>query len=314
MQGWAAPITAACSWATPSGSTTAADQWIAPQRRRIGYVSQDPALFPHLTTAANVEYGIGRRAGSAGSPASGVLETLGLDALRDRYPRQLSGGEAQRVALARAIATAPRLLLLDEPFAALDTPTRTHLRRQLRALIRQLQIPAVMVTHDRTEAMAIGDQMVVLAEGRVRQIGPVHEIFQRPSDPVVARSVGMESVIPAEVQRADHGLVELAVGTALLRAVDHESGTGTREVFACIRAEDVTLERAAPASASARNHLRGRITAIEAEGALDRVFLDCGFPLVALVTRHAREEMGLAEGMTIVAAIKATSIHLVARD
>lgn len=291
-----------------------AGRWVEPQQRHIGYVSQDPALFPHLKVAANVAYALGRLPASARQATDAIVEALGLDALRDRYPRQLSGGEAQRVALARAMARTPRLLLLDEPFAALDTPTRIHLRRQLRALIQRLQIPAVLVTHDRTEAIAVGDQMVVLAEGSVRQVGSVHEVFQRPIDRVVARSVGMESVIPALVQRIENGLVELRVGDAMLRAVDADGGAGRREVLACIRADDVTLERAAPAGASARNHLRGRIVSVESEGPLERVVVDCGFPLVALVTRHAREEMGLAEGMAIVAAIKATAIHLVARD
>jgi molybdate transport system ATP-binding protein len=124
----------------------------------------------------------------------------------------------------------------------------------------------------------------------------------------------MESVIPAVVDAVENGLVELRVGAARLLAVDVDAAPGPREVLACIRAEDVTLERAAPASASARNHLHGRIVSIEPEGPLERVVVDCGFPLVALVTRSAKDEMALAEGMSIVAAIKATAIHLVARD
>jgi molybdate transport system ATP-binding protein len=289
--------------------------WVKPQCRGLGYVSQDAALFPHLTVAANVEYALAHLPAPARrAQTAAIVDALGLDALRARYPRQLSGGEAQRVALARAVARTPRLLLLDEPFAALDTPTRGHLRRQLRAVIERLQIPAVLVTHDRAEAIAIGDQMVVLAEGRVRQVGRVQEVFQHPADRVVAGSVGMESVIPAVVERVENGLVELRVGGARLRAVDADAGPSRVEVLACIRAEDVTLERAAPASVSARNHLQGRIVSIESEGPLERVVVDCGFPLVALVTRSARDEMELAEGLSIVAAIKATAIHLIARD
>ncbi|HWF85298.1 MAG TPA: ATP-binding cassette domain-containing protein [Vicinamibacterales bacterium] len=289
--------------------------WVGPQHRGIGYVSQDAALFPHLTVAANVEYGLAHLPASARRQQTATLvDALGLDALRARYPRQLSGGEAQRVALARALARTPRLLLLDEPFAALDTPTRSQLRRRLRTVIERLQIPAVLVTHDRAEAIAVGDQMIVLAEGRVRQVGRVHEVFQHPADRVVARSVGMESVIPAVIESVETGLVELRVGETRLRAVDADASPSRPEVLACIRAEDVTLERAAPASASARNHLHGRIVSIEPEGPLERIIVDCGFPLVALVTRSARDEMALAEGMSIVAAIKATAIHLVARD
>ena len=292
-----------------------AGRWVDPQHRRIGYVSQDPALFPHLTVAANIAYALGQLSPSARRERTDALvAALALDALLMRYPRQLSGGEAQRVALARAVARTPRLLLLDEPFAALDTPTRSLLRRQLRAVIERLEIPAVLVTHDRAEAIAVGDQMVVLAEGRVRQVGRVHEVFQRPADRVVARSVGMESVIPAIVESVENGLVELRVGDARLLAVDVDAAPGRREVLACIRAEDVTLERAAPASVSARNHLPGRIVSVEPEGPLERIGVDCGFPLVALVTRSAKTEMALAEGMPIVAAVKATAIHLIARD
>ena len=288
---------------------------VNPQQRRIGYVSQDPALFPHLTVFANIEYGIAHLSRSARrEQTDALIEALGLDSLRDRYPRQLSGGEAQRVALARAVAPAPRLLLLDEPFAALDAPTRALLRRQLRAVIERLQIPALLVTHDRAEAIAVGDQMVVIAEGQVRQVGCVQDVFQHPADHVVARSVGVESVLPAVIEGVDRGLVDVRVGGVRVRAADVDAAQGRSGVLACIRAENVTLERAAPAGGSARNHLHGRIVSVEPEGPLERIVVDCGFPLVALVTRSARDEMGLTAGMPIVATVKATAVHLIARD
>jgi molybdate transport system ATP-binding protein len=293
----------------------ASGRWVDPQQRRIGYVSQDPALFPHLTVAANVAYGIVHLPLAARrEQTAAVIEALGLDQLRARYPRQLSGGEAQRVALARAVARTPRLLLLDEPFAALDTPTRGQLRRQLRAVIERLQIPALLVTHDRSEAIAVGDQMVVLAEGQVRQVGRVQDVFQHPADHVVARSVGVESVLPAVVEGIDRGLVELRVGGVRVHAADVDVAQSRRDVLACIRAENVTLERAARAGGSARNHLPGRIVSVESEGPLERIVVDCGFPLVALVTRSARDEMALTAGMPIVATVKATAVHLVARE
>ena len=285
-----------------------------PQRRHVGYVFQDAALFPHRTVRGNIEYGLGRlSAADRSSRTTELLGLLDLGDLADRYPRQLSGGEAQRVALARALAPNPRLLLLDEPFAALDAPSRGRLRRLLRGTIERLGIASVLVTHDRTEAIALGDQMAVLAEGRIRQVGPVLEVFRRPADLVVAQSVGVESVLPARVERTTNGLVELRVGLAMLRAVDADLDAQARDVFACIRAEDVTIERAASAAASARNHLPGRIVAVESDGQIERLTLDCGFPLAALITRDAREEMGLAEGVAVVAAIKATAVHLVPR-
>ncbi len=122
-----------------------------------------------------------------------VEQLLGIGALGDRYPRALSGGEAQRVALARALASQPRLLLLDEPFAALDSPTRQRLRRDVRALLRTTGTPAVLVTHDRTEAIAMGDAVAVMIDGRVRQTGPVSEVFSVPADvDVAAAELGIE--------------------------------------------------------------------------------------------------------------------------
>lgn len=289
--------------------------FVPPQRRRLGYVFQEAALFPHLTVRGNTEYGLGRlSAAERATRVSDLFELLDLEALASRYPRQLSGGEAQRVALARALAPKPRLLLLDEPFAALDTPTRTRLRRLFRATVEHLRIASIVVTHDRTEAMALGDQLIVLAAGRIRQVGPVLEVFTRPADVAVARSVGVEAVVPAHVGRTEKGLMELHVGEATLRAVEVELEPHTREVFACIRAEDVTLARDGPAyPASARNHFLGRVLTIEPEGSVERVTIDCGFPLAALITRQAREEMVLAPGGEVVAAVKATAVHIVPR-
>jgi molybdate transport system ATP-binding protein len=301
-----------------SGDTwfdAASNKWVEPQRRHVGYVGQKPALFPHLTVRANVEYGLTDHSTTERTRfGDEMLALLDLVELRNRYPRELSGGEAQRVALARAFAPKPRLLLLDEPFGALDAPARSRLRSLLRAAIEATAISAVLVTHDRTEAIALGDQMVVLAEGRVRQVGQVLDVFRRPADLVVARSVGVESVIPARIAGADDGLVLLKVGDATIRAVDLEIDRHHPEVFACIRAEEVVLQRAGPSGASARNHWSGRIVSVESEGPIERVTVDCGFPLVALITRQAREEMSLAEGVPVVAAVKATAVHLVARS
>jgi molybdate transport system ATP-binding protein len=290
-----------------------AGRHVEPQQRRVGYVFQEGALFPHLTVRGNVEYGWRARPSSA-APASveELIDRLGLAGLAARYPRQLSGGQAQRVALGRALAAAPRLLLLDEPFASLDAPARGALRKLLRASLHERRIPAILVTHDRTEAMALGDQIAVIADGRIRQVGPVADVFRRPADLQVAESVGVDAVLPAQVERVADGLVDLRVGASVLRAVD--AGVERRqEVFACIRAEDVTLERRPVDGASARNHLPGRIVSIESDGPLERVTVDCGFPLAALITRSAREELALEPGGDVTAAVKATAIHLVPR-
>jgi molybdate transport system ATP-binding protein len=299
--------------------------WESPQSRRLGIVFQEPTLFPHLTVGDNIAYGVRPRSdpgqtrvrpGSDLSSAVVVADLatlLGIEDLENRYPRSLSGGEAQRVALARALATEPRLLLLDEPFAALDAPTRTRLRRDVRALLAHTGTPAILVTHDRAEALAMGDSVAVVIGGRVRQCGPVSDVFSRPADAAVAASLGIEAVLPAHVIGSADGLSEVAVGDVVLHVAEREAVAPGVAVYACIRAEDVTIETRAPGQASARNHLAARIISIAAEGPIERVTLDCGFAIDALITRRSREELNLASGMTVTAAIKATSVHLVPR-
>jgi molybdate transport system ATP-binding protein len=288
---------------------------VPPQRRRVGYVGQGPALFPHLNVRANVAYGLAAEGrAQRDRRVDEMIALVDAHALRDRRPSELSGGETQRVALARALAPAPRLVLLDEPFAGLDGPARLRLRADLRAILRRAGASVVLVTHDRTDAIAMGDELVVVVDGRVHQSGPVLDVFRRPADLVVARTVGVESIFPGRVERIEDGLVDVAVGERTIRAVDLDHDPAVRDVLACVRAEDVTLQRAAASGASARNHLDGRVVSIESEGPLERVTVDCGFPLVALITRSACEDLGLNEGSPIVAAIKATAIHLVARS
>jgi len=286
---------------------------VSPQRRRVGLVFQEAALFPHLTARENIAFGLASRADDTRRKrVTELASMLGIDVVLDRAARSLSGGEAQRVALARAAAIAPKMLLLDEPFASVDAPTRSRLRRDVGELLRRTSTPAVMVTHDRTDAIAMGDFLAVIVDGRVRQLGTVADVFSRPADLDVAQSVGIESVVPATIAGEEEGMLTLRSGATTLRAVDRGAHGMSGAVYACIRAEDVTLERVA-AGGSARNHLPAEVVAIDPEGAIERVTLDCGFRLVALVTRQSREEMALAPGARVSAAVKATSIHLVER-
>jgi molybdate transport system ATP-binding protein len=292
---------------------TAQGTWRPTQDRRIGLVFQEPTLFPHLTVRDNIAYGVRPGSDPGLTPAEEIANMLGIGDLNSRYPRALSGGEAQRVALARALAPNPRLLLLDEPFASLDAPTRLRLRRDVRALLQTTGTPAILVTHDRLEALAMGDTVAVMVGGRVRQTGPAADVFSRPADAEVAASLGIEAVLPARVIAASGGLIEVSVNRVTLHVAEREPAAPGAQVYACVRAEDVTLELRASARASTRNHLAARVVAIASEGPIDRVTLDCGFPLDALITRHSREELGLAPGAQVTAAVKATSIHLVPR-
>jgi molybdate transport system ATP-binding protein len=286
---------------------------VPPQRRRIGYLFQDYALFPHLTIAQNIRYGL-RRIGKMERlrRVAEIMDLLGLHGLENRYPQQVSGGQQQRVALARALVCRPRLLLLDEPLSALDVPTRGELRRQLRQWLKELRMPGMLVTHDRIEALALGDHLVVLDAGKVRQRGQVHEVFSKPADLGVARIVGVDTVERATVQRMPDGLARVDIGRVQLVALSTNGISG--EAYVCIHAEDVILEKnTLPSQSSARNHLIGRIQSLDREGSVVRVTVDCGFPLKALVTKQSCQEMALRQGDEIIAAIKAGAIHVVPR-
>ena len=288
-------------------------QFAPPQKRQIGFVPQDYALFPHLSVARNIGYGVTALGKSERSMrVAQTIRWLGLQGLEDRRPGQLSGGECQRVALARALIREPRLLLLDEPLSALDAPTRLRLRGELRHLLKQLAIPTVLVTHERTEALALGDQLVVMDGGRIVQQGPVHEIFSKPASLAVAGIVAMETVQPGRVLESGDGLVRVCVGDAGLVALSPTLPVGT-DVYVCIRAEDVVLAKGGWAQTSPRNSLPATVRGFASEGPMVRIDLDAGFPLAAILTKQACEELNLKLGDNISALVKVPQIHLIQR-
>ena len=283
-----------------------------PRRRRLGFVPQDYALFPHLSVERNIAYGAHELpAPERRARVAEMMRWLGLQGLEQRLPRALSGGQQQRVALARAVARHPRWLLLDEPLSALDSPTRTRLRGELRGLLRQLGIPTLLVTHDRFEAMALGDQLIVMDAGRIVQQGTVPEVFSRPANLAVAGIVAVETVHPGSMVERGQGLARVAVGQAILTAIDPDWTPDIREVYVCIRGEDVILTRESEARSSPRNRLVAKVRSISPEGPMARVGLDCGFPLTALLTKQACEEMSLTEDAVVRVLIKAPHIHLI---
>jgi molybdate transport system ATP-binding protein len=284
---------------------------VAPQARRLAYVAQDYGLFPHLTVRENVRFGMDAKRSAATSRVESILERVHLHGMAERFPAQLSGGERQRVALARALARDPALVLLDEPLAALDLPLRDPMRQELRQFLRSIDVPSVVVTHDRVDALMLGDRMAVLSGGYIRQVGTVPEVFSRPSDVIVAASVGVENVVPGVIVETGDGLATVRVGDAAIRAAQPDAAPGP--VFVCIRAEDVVLEREHVGELSARNRWSGRVTAVQPEGSVVRVTVDCGFALTALITRPSHDEMRLAPGSPVAAVVKATAVHLVPR-
>ena len=296
-------------------SDAATREFLPPRGRQAGFVPQDYALFPHLTVEGNIAYGLnGLPRAEQRQRVAGTLKWLGLEGLEKRLPGELSGGQQQRAALARAIAPRPRLLLLDEPLSALDAPARLRVRGELRALLRQCDTPTILVTHDRQEALALGDQLVVLHEGRVVQQGRVAEVFSRPNSRAVAGILAVETIQPGRVVDRGEGLVTVAAGSVHLVALAEGLAAGASQVLVCIRAEDVILARGPEVQSSPRNRLSATVLGMAREGPMVRVDLDCGFPLAALLTNQGCQELGLREGERVQALVKAPQIHLIAHE
>jgi molybdate transport system ATP-binding protein len=286
--------------------------FVPSRHRGVGYVPQDLALFPHLSVRQNLLYGY--QAHNTSGPQfhfEQITKVLEIEPLVSRSVTELSGGEKQRVALARALLASPRLLLLDEPLASLDAPLKLKIIPYLTRIRDEFRVPMLYVTHDRDEALMLADEIIVLAGGKVRQSGPISDVFSRPADAEVARQVAVETIQPGRIVNVNEGLATVTIGSATLTALAPPAASN--DVLVCIRAEDVILQREATTNSSARNLLSARVVSLRSEGALVRVELDAGFPLQALVTHPASTELALREGENITALIKAPAIHLVPR-
>lgn len=283
--------------------------FVPPQKRRVGFFFQDYALFPHLSVRNNIGYNLTGLSKQEKEKCVGeLIEVFELKGLEHRDVRQLSGGEKQRVALARTLARRPRLLLLDEPLSALDSPTRIRLRKELRERLRPFKMPILLVTHDRTEALSLGDRLIVMDEGQALQEGAISDVFSKPNSKRTARIVGMENVFPGRLLEKRDGLCHVQVRDNVLTAVTRDCDEG--DVMVGIRAEDIVVTSGTAAKSSVRNHLRGIIKNIVFEESLVRVTVDCGFPIDALITRESLEDLNLETAKPVELSVKATAIHL----
>lgn len=289
------------------------------EARGIGLVYQHAFLFPHLSVRENVEYGMADAAA-----LQEAAERLDVTALYGRDVAGLSGGERQLVALVRALARRPRLLLLDEPFSALDPRRRALVRRHVRALHREWGLSTLQVTHDFAEAGMLGDRAILLDAGRVLQSGPPAEVFRRPASPYVAEFLGAENVLsgvardlgeaspdwmdgdPGSLAHGHRAFAFDADGLTLYAVGDFAAGAG----HAVIRAEELTIARDQTHD-SARNRFSGRITEVSTLGALTRVTVEVrGTPLVAALTTRSAHELQLTTGLAVVVSFKAMAVHL----
>jgi ABC-type sulfate/molybdate transport systems ATPase subunit len=270
-------------------------------RRRMASVFQEP-LLADTTVRDNVALGL-RFRGLADRRAGPRVEA-------SRQARTLSGGEAQRTALARALVLEPELLLLDEPFSALDQPTREALLDDFARILRQERTTTVLVTHDRAEAMTLGDRVGVLMGGRLVQLDDAAQVFRAPASEEVARFVGVETILDGRVVEWTQDLALVDIGGQMVE-VAQRAEPGER-VRLCVRPEDVTIFPGGPKPGGTRefNRLGGRVQRLVASGPHVRVVIDCGFPLVALVTQRSVEEWGFVAGSPVTAHFKATAPHL----
>ena len=288
------------------------DVFVAAHRRPFGFVFQDGRLFPHLRVADNLDYGRkrARTAGSAGNQRSATIELLGLSALLDRYPHQLSGGEQQRVAIGRALLTQPRLLLMDEPLASLDAQHKNDILPYLDELHEALDIPLLYVSHAPDEVLRLADHLVLLESGRVRAQGPMPELLARLDLPF-SRSDEAAAVIAATVSGYDerHRIAELRFDGGCLRVPQAGARRG-RQVRVLIQARDVSLALTRADDSSILNILEATVVDLAASDA-GQVTVSIrigGVALLARITELSRQRLGIRSGMRVFAQIKSVAL------
>jgi molybdate transport system ATP-binding protein len=278
-----------------------------PHERRVGLVRQDYALFPHLDVRENVAYGPrarGARGAAARSSADGWVARLGLGGLAHRSARDLSGGERQRVALARALAAGARVLLLDEPFGSLDVATRAIVRAELRGFLSEVRLPTLFVTHDATDALALGSRIAVLENGSLAQTGSREELLARPGTRFVADLFSLNHF--RGTIAAGDGLREARVGPVIFHVLSAEP---PGDVSLAFPPSAVTLSTDRPGG-SAQNTFPARVREVLPQTDRVRVMLDCGVTVAADVAHEAETALHVVPGRWLWAAVKATAIQV----
>ena len=277
---------------------------------QMAMIFQEPLLFKR-SVSANIAYGLKLRSMDGEEREKRIREMvkkLDLTDLADRDALTLSGGEAQKVTLGRAMVLRPRLLLMDEPLASLDVPARKVLRDDITRLVREMGVTAIYVSHDYHEVLEIADKLAVILDGRLQQVGRPSYVFGTPATEKVAEFLGAENLLEGEVVECLEGMARIRVEDVLLEGLCELPPGSAVKVL--VHPEEVVLLSDSGDAGSARNRLPARVMGVKNLGALVKVILDCGFPLVSYITRASQEEMGIAEGRRLTAVIKATAVHV----
>lgn len=282
--------------------------WRDPEHRRIGFVPQDRALFPHLSVRGNVEYGArarGARGGALRAAGEDWMRRLAIDSLSERKAFALSGGQQQRVALARALASGARVLLLDEPLSALDVSSRAEIRADLRRILSDVRLPAVIVTHDPTDASILGDRIAVMHAGRIAQCGTSQDLLFRPSTPFVADLI-RTNLIRARLHEGS-GLRRATYEGVEFHVLAGSTPSGNALLEFDPSAVVVSTERSV---GSPQNVFQGTVASLVPLEDRIRMVAQVGCAIAADLTREAVADMGIAPGRSIWIAIKATAIRV----
>ncbi|MGH9459247.1 MAG: molybdenum ABC transporter ATP-binding protein [Thermoanaerobaculia bacterium] len=276
---------------------------LPPERRAVGYVPQDGALFPHLTARRNIEF-----AGRDADLLARLSDVLELDAFLDRLPRVLSGGERQRVAIARALMARPRLLLLDEPLAAVDQPRKEKIVAFLRRLRRAIEIPMIYVTHHALEALALADEAILLDRGAVVARGPAADLL---SSPAMAGEWGVENVVELETPAGTSGgLTRGRTAEGMVFAIPEELAAGLEwPLLIRVSGDDVVVLTERPRGISARNVFEGTIRSLELSDGTATLLVGTPTPLRIRLTAASTADLGLAAGARVWLALRTRSIR-----
>jgi tungstate transport system ATP-binding protein len=278
-------------------------------RRKVAMVFQEALLFD-TTVLKNVASGLkirGVKSTQIRPIAEKYMKLFRIDHLYDRSAKTLSGGEAQRTSLARALAMEPEILFLDEPFAALDPPTRESLVEDLDRIISRSKTTTVIVTHDRMEAMRLSDRIAVMKEGKILQFAPPNEIVNQPSDEFVASFVGVQTILEGKVTAQGNGVFRALVSQTEIEGVG--SPTVGQRVVLFIRPESVRF--CIDPSEAEGNRLSGRIEKMIPLGFYEKVVIDCGFPLIAYITEESCQNQPLVKGGTITVSFKPSAVRII---
>jgi len=286
----------------------------ANMRHSISVVFQEPLLL-NTSVYNNVALGLKFRHLSNDEIKKNVdaaLDYFGISTLAKRSAKTLSGGEAKRVSLARAFALKPELILMDEAFNSLDPPSRETLIDDLRHILTETKITAVLALHDREETLRLAQDVAFMATGKIVQSGTTTEIFNLPESEFVANFVGTETILAGVVKANKAGLLEISINGKTIEAVgDFSAG---QKIYCCLRPEIITVSPVMPGITSARNVLQAKVLKIVRQAFFYKMILDCGFPLVAYITIPSCEDLGMGENSLVTVSFKATAVHLMRRE